>query len=741
MMNPTPSSTDQHLRIQIVVLALIGLLLIGLAQISLVLAVILLLLGTIALSIALPRQILRPTEARPPAHMRQVSNNDSDATSPFRSSKANFRRLVETASEGVLVADADNIITFANKQIATMLGYTENELLGRNILTLFAEEDPLSSNNNQPSNSEELNDFRLQQSDGSTLWAIISTTPLIEDNIYSGVLLMITDITERKKAEAALRKNQQFIERMTHTLPDIVYIYDLLELRPTYQNRRLAEQLGYSAEEIAAMGQNHEMDALLHPDDQTRLGDLVMQLVQAAPGDIVETVFRMRHKDGSWHWINIREIVFDKTPDGLPRQLLGLARDVTERIQGEALQQENEKRYKALWAESQRQAQELRLLDEVRTLLAREQDIPTMIRSAITQIAESFGYPLVCLYLLEEETLKLQYKVGLSGAEPVIPITQGITGRVARTGEMVYLTDVRKDPDFISEIDNITSAIYAPLVVNQRVIGTLNVESTEEFMLTPDDVRLVTSLGQHISIALSQAQLNTSLRDSEARFRQIAENINQVFWVRDTAERRLLYISPIFETIWRRPIDTVYQDADAFYDTVHPADLGRVHARHATQEGQEQSDEYRIVWPDGTIRWINVRIYPVYDEAGKLYREVGLAEDVTERRDAETLVRRQRDYLDALHQTTLDLMSRLDLTTLLNDILSRASGLLGTKHGYICLRNDEDHVIEAVATQGVFPANFRLQLGEGISGRVWQSGQPMWVNDYQHTDDHLPDLG
>jgi two-component system nitrate/nitrite sensor histidine kinase NarX len=742
MMNSAPSPFAQRLRIQIVLLALVGLLLIGLTQINLLLALAVLLAGAAALIIAAPRLTVRPLQASLRAEIPQAPSGDNNTSSSFRSSKVNFRHLVETASEGVLVIDADNIITFANKQIAAMLAYGENELINQNILTLFADEAQQMQNTPSSSpGSEELNDYNLRRKDGSTLWAIISTTPLVEDGTYSGVLMMITDITERKQAEAALRQNQQFVERMTQTLPDIVFIYDLHELRPTYQNRPLAEQLGYSDEEIAAMGPNHEWGILTHPDDQTQLGQLVMKVVQAAPGDVVEMVFRMKHKNGNWHWINIREILFEKGPDGLPRQLLGLARDVTDRIQTQEQQHENEKRYKALWAESQRQAQELRLLDEVRTLLSREQDIPAMIGSVVTQIAESFGYPLVCLYLLEGETLRLQVEAGLAGAEPAIPITAGVTGRVARTGETVYLPDVRTDPDFVSNISSVTSGIYAPLMVNQHVIGTLNVESTEEFPLTPDDVRLINSLGQHISIALSQARLYTSLRESEERFRQIADNISQAFWVRDVAERRLLYISPAFETIWKRPSASVLQDANAFLDAVHPADLRRVQARQANQAGKVVFDEYRIIWPDGTVRWLTVRIYPVFDANGKLYREVGLAEDVTDRRAAETLVRRQRDYLDALHQTTLDLMSRLDLTTLLNDILSRAGNLLGTKHGYICLRNDEHQVIEAVATQGVFPPKFRLQFGEGISGRVWQSSQPIWVSGYSHQDDKLPDLG
>lgn len=730
MMNTSFFALVRRPQAQIILFALITLLLIGLAQINALVALGALLVGTVAAVVGVHLHAGPADKIASP-----------DDTLPFRSNTAHFRRLVEATSEGVLIFNADNIITFANNQIAAMLGYRKAELLGQNALSLFALENQQHFTSDQPPRSEELNDFSFQRRDGSTLWAIISTVPLVENGVYTGVMMMVTDITERKRVESALRQSQQFIERVTKMLPDLVYIFDLFEMRYTYHNHSPTEQLGYTAEEAAAMGANPELLVLMHPEDRANLDKMLMQRVQAAPGTVHEAMYRMKHKDGSWHWINIREIVFETDEAGRPRQLLGVARDVTERIAYEARLRESENRYKALWAESQRQSQELRLMDEVRNLLAHEQDISAMIRAVVTQIGTGFGYPLVALYLLEGDTLRLQYDIGLAGSVPAIPVSEGVCGRVVRTRQPVHLPDVHSDPDYVQVISGVTSAVYVPLMDNQRVIGTLNVESTDAYLLTPADLRVINALGQHISIALSRAQLYDSLRESEARFRQIADNINQVFWVRDTRQRRLLYISPAFETIWQRPTSTVYHDPDAFLESVHPADQARVRARRAAQVGQQQFDEYRILWPDGTVRWLMTRIYPVFDEQGELIREVGLAEDVTDRRAAEMLVRRQRDYLDALHQTTLDLMSHLDLTTLLSDVLMRACKLLDTKHGYICLPNEDDGMIEAVATQGVFPANFRLKQGEGISGQVWQSRQPMWFSNYNPLDDGLPELG
>jgi PAS domain S-box-containing protein len=134
------------------------------------------------------------------------------------------------------------------------------------------------------------------------------------------------------------------------------------------------------------------------------------------------------------------------------------------------------------------------------------------------------------------------------------------------------------------------------------------------------------------------------LRASEERFRQIAENIQEVFWMADSEMEQMLYVSPAYSKIWGRPTDSLYASPRTWIDAVHPDDREAVMLAAGTKRGLGTFDEtYRIVRPDGTIRWIRDRGFPVRDDAGRIYRYVGTAEDITDRKKLhEQYLRAQR---------------------------------------------------------------------------------------------------
>ena len=132
-------------------------------------------------------------------------------------------------------------------------------------------------------------------------------------------------------------------------------------------------------------------------------------------------------------------------------------------------------------------------------------------------------------------------------------------------------------------------------------------------------------------------------RESEARFRQLADGINQVFWLYDVAQERVLYVSPAYERIWGRPGAALLADAHNWLDAIHPDDRDRVCDHTAEALGEPYDQVYRVVRPDGTERWVHDRGFPVRDTQGNVVRIAGLAEDITEQRKLEAqFLRAQR---------------------------------------------------------------------------------------------------
>jgi len=136
-------------------------------------------------------------------------------------------------------------------------------------------------------------------------------------------------------------------------------------------------------------------------------------------------------------------------------------------------------------------------------------------------------------------------------------------------------------------------------------------------------------------------QRDAELQASEARFRQVMETIQEVFWLRDGRDNKFIYVSPAYERIWGRRRDELYLSPGIWLDAVHPDDRGRVRQSMLREHTHGQFDEeYRILRPDGAIRWVRDRAFAVRDAEGQAIRIAGISEDVTERK------RLEREILD-----------------------------------------------------------------------------------------------
>lgn len=155
-------------------------------------------------------------------------------------------------------------------------------------------------------------------------------------------------------------------------------------------------------------------------------------------------------------------------------------------------------------------------------------------------------------------------------------------------------------------------------------------------MVTDPAGNHVCMVGSFIDISARKAA-EKKLLESEEQLRQITDNIDDVVWIIDIAGRQLLYISPAYEKIWGQPREALYRDPEAWLKAVHPDDQERL-LSSLRQKGRERKDSYRIVRPDGGVRHVLARTFPVMDVNGLLYREVGIIQDVSEMKAAEAKI-------------------------------------------------------------------------------------------------------
>ncbi len=160
-------------------------------------------------------------------------------------------------------------------------------------------------------------------------------------------------------------------------------------------------------------------------------------------------------------------------------------------------------------------------------------------------------------------------------------------------------------------------------------------------------------LGHAVRQAMAQARLRiererakTEIRESEERFRQFGDNINKVLWMTEVASEKLIYVSRAFEMIWGRPTSELLESKDAWMATIHPEDRPMVETTKRQKPDGGTDIVYRIVRPDGGVRYIQDRTFSVRNSAGEVYRVAGVAEDITERRLVEERLRHQAAMLE-----------------------------------------------------------------------------------------------
>ena len=183
-------------------------------------------------------------------------------------------------------------------------------------------------------------EFRIIRPDGTMRWVASQAQVFAgEEGRPRRILGVNIDITQSKRAEEALARSRDEFERMAATSPDFLFIYDLIDGRNVYENKRLEEQLGYTVGQL----EGDSTDALVHPDDLAQVRDQYRRFDRATDGEVLEWEFRSRHADGTYRWFHVRATIFDRTDDGRARRIIGHSRDITAQKQAEvALKRFNE---------------------------------------------------------------------------------------------------------------------------------------------------------------------------------------------------------------------------------------------------------------------------------------------------------------------------------------------------------------------------------------------------------------
>lgn len=265
----------------------------------------------------------------------------------LRQQEDQYRRIVETATEGIWVLDHEHQTSFVNHQMAKMLGYSITEMMGETLFSFMDEEGIAITNAHLERRRQgiiETHDFKFRRKDGTELWAIVSTAPFFDpQGQYAGVLGMITDITERKQAEAALQDSEQRLNSILHSLEDVVWSTSDTGFELFYLNSAAEKIYGRS---VAEFLQNPNLWLeVVHPDDRDRVLTESQAMLETGSKDLE---YRIIRPDGEIRWLRDRcQSICDISSKTC--RLDGIATDITKRRQAEDALRKSEEQFRLIF--------------------------------------------------------------------------------------------------------------------------------------------------------------------------------------------------------------------------------------------------------------------------------------------------------------------------------------------------------------------------------------------------------
>ena len=280
----------------------------------------------------------------------------ASAVRSARERRDRWQRLFDGALDSIFVLDRNANVVRMNTAARQITGYSELQVRHDRLALFTAPEDrerAMANVSRTLSGTPSSYEARAVRADGSLADVLVSNAPLFEDDVVTGVLSIVHDMTdirraeqERRQMQLTLDQHRRLLQSIVSTVPTYLYVLDLHQRRLTFANDALLQMLGYSLAQLSAMTRD-EVRHLYHTDDSETLRSATYQIRHSAKAK-VDITYRLLGFDGEWRWLSDRVTVFERNADGTVARLLGSAIDVTEQKRVDAQLRFSDELYRTL---------------------------------------------------------------------------------------------------------------------------------------------------------------------------------------------------------------------------------------------------------------------------------------------------------------------------------------------------------------------------------------------------------
>jgi PAS domain S-box-containing protein len=636
--------------------------------------------------------------------------------------------IVQSMAEGIIVMDAEGRITFVNPSTIAMWGHAEDQWIGKHWTEIVPRDQhhivqgAAKRRLSGQSDSYEVEQLRR---DGTRFTTLVSASPRFEAGKFAGTLAVFTDITELKKAQREIGKLSQLQESIIDNANVWLDVEDQ-SANVVIWNKAAEKISGYSREEVVGHGKIWDW---LYPDEEYRRTIIAYVDAVIDQGDPMESLTTtIRRKDGefriiSWHARSLLD------EGGKPTGLIALGRDVTEHKQAEEALRESEEKYRNLVERANDgiaiiQDSRLKYVNPGWTAMSgylAEKLINTPYRTHVWPD----DLPSVDQHhqqRLDGEKEPVTYEAGLvhkDGRRVPIELSAGAITYEGRPAELVIVRDIterkRAEDEIRQRIDErerrlaemtalyetsleIVGQLEPPRLMHsilQRAVSLLRTQGGGIWLYHPEDqqLELVSDYGS------PRTSIGTRLASGEGLTGKVFQTgqVDAVENYREWQGRTSWHYSDSITAVASAPLKW----GDKIIGVITACETDKPRA-----------------WGEHDLRLLTL----LANQAAAAIENARLYEEIASR----------ARELEALHEASLDLVSRLELPDLLRAVVRRAIEFLEVDRGGFLLYDESRDDLELIAAVGPDRDRIgaRVKMGEGAWGRAAQSSKPLVVTDY-----------